>query len=86
MFQEMKTVLEGYVERYGKEHAPPPWQMFTISNSELVPGSMQMIQKVFEGPFEVSNKANVCGDGADRSKFDVIFNSGSNPNIVDGKF
>jgi mannosyl-oligosaccharide glucosidase len=58
----MKKSIDGYMERYGEEDMPPPWQIFTISN-DAKPGNLQMVQKVFSGPFE----------------FDVLFSSGSNP-------
>jgi mannosyl-oligosaccharide glucosidase len=38
--------------KYGKENHPPPWQTFVIK-PEFGPGNVHMIQKVFEGPFEV---------------------------------
>ncbi|KAI9813806.1 MAG: Processing alpha glucosidase I [Pycnora praestabilis] len=51
MFTHMKKEIDGYIEKYGTEQHPPPWQTFTISN-EAGPGNLHLIQKVFEGPFE----------------------------------
>lgn len=51
LFSSMKTTIDGYVEEFTQEKMPPPWQTYTIQN---LPGSgnFQMVQKVFEGPFE----------------------------------
>jgi mannosyl-oligosaccharide glucosidase len=38
---------------YTKENHPPPWQTF-VMKPEFGPGNVHMVQKVFEGPFEVS--------------------------------
>jgi len=47
----MKKTIDGYMEKYGEENMPPPWQIFTISN-EAKAGNLQMTQKVFSGAFE----------------------------------
>lgn len=41
------------IAKYGAENAPPPWQTFTIAN-DIQDGNFHFVQKVFEGPFEVS--------------------------------
>ena len=41
------------VALYGAENAPPPWSTFTVAN-EIQEGNMHIVQKVFEGAFEVS--------------------------------
>ena len=51
LFKNMKEQLDEYLEKYGEENAPPPWQVYTITNNPG-PGNMHMIQKVFEGDFE----------------------------------
>ncbi|KZF21381.1 glycoside hydrolase family 63 protein [Xylona heveae TC161] len=51
MFQNMKSVVDGYIEKYGTEKHPMPEQTFTLSQ-EPGPGNMHMIQKVFTGAFE----------------------------------
>ena len=48
----MKGEIDGYVERYGGENHPPPWQLFTIANDPKA-GNLHFVQKVFKGPFEV---------------------------------
>ncbi|KAH8821404.1 glycoside hydrolase family 63 protein [Xylogone sp. PMI_703] len=51
MFQLLKQQIDEYLEKYGDENAPPPWQVYTVKNSPGA-GNMHMIQKVFEGDFE----------------------------------
>jgi len=41
------------LERFGKDAHPPPWQTFTIGNV-YDRGNLHMVQKVYEGAFEVS--------------------------------
>ena len=53
IFSQMKEVIDEAIERYGQEDAPPPWSIFTLRNS-IEPGNMHVVQKVFEGAFEVS--------------------------------
>ena len=48
----MKQVVDAYIEKFGTESSPPPWQTFTITN-EPGQGNFHLVQKVFEGPFEV---------------------------------
>lgn len=52
LFTHMKGEIDGYVEKYGNENHPPPWQLFTISNDPKA-GNLHLVQKVFQGPFEV---------------------------------
>ncbi len=52
LFTHMKSEIDGYVEKYGNENHPPPWQLFTISNDPKA-GNLHLVQKVFQGPFEV---------------------------------
>ena len=47
----MKAEIDSSIEKYGQDHAPPPWSVFTMPNS-IGPGNMHIVQKVFEGPFE----------------------------------
>ena len=49
----MKSQIDEYIKHYGNENTPPPWQTFTIGN-EVREGNVHLIQKVFEGAFEVS--------------------------------
>ncbi|KAI9698018.1 MAG: Processing alpha glucosidase I [Candelina mexicana] len=51
LFSSMKREVDAYVEKYGNDNAPPPWQLFTIPN-EPGAGNIHLIQKVFEGAFE----------------------------------
>lgn len=48
----MKNEIDGFVEKYGQDSNPPPWQLFTISH-EPKAGNLHLVQKVFQGPFEV---------------------------------
>lgn len=48
----MKTGIDAYIAKYGNENSPPPWQVFTIAN-EVQDGNLHLVQKVFEGAFEV---------------------------------
>ncbi|KAF3001164.1 Processing alpha glucosidase I [Neopestalotiopsis sp. 37M] len=60
LFTQLKQGVDGIVEEYGADNAPPPWQTYQLSNN-AGKGNVQMIQKVFEGPFE----------------FDILYSSGS---------
>lgn len=51
-FTHMKQVIDAYIEKYGADNGPPPWQTFTIGN-QPGKGNFHLIQKVFEGAFEV---------------------------------
>lgn len=42
------------MEEFGQVKLPPPWQAFTISHPEPQSSNMHLVQKVFEGAFEVS--------------------------------
>jgi hypothetical protein len=59
LFMEMKKVVEQYLERYTEDNAPPPCQILTITNNGGR-GNLHLIQKVFEGPFEVCNAEFQC--------------------------
>lgn len=48
----MKQVVENYLDKYGKDKDLPPWQAFTIPH-QPGSGNLHIIQKLFEGPFEV---------------------------------
>lgn len=56
------------IAEYGAEHAPPPWQTFTIPN-DIKDGNLHFVQKVFEGAFEVNR--------ARPTAHEVILNPGS---------
>ena len=49
----MKEEIDAMIAQYGQDNPPPPWGTFTISN-DVKEGNMHVVQKVFEGPFEVS--------------------------------
>jgi mannosyl-oligosaccharide glucosidase len=57
IFSHMKKQIDDYIKKYGEENTPPPWQVFTIAN-DVKPGNLHVVQKVFEGPFEVSKAQN----------------------------
>ncbi|KAI1075936.1 glycoside hydrolase family 63 protein [Whalleya microplaca] len=60
IFQQLKAGVDEIIQDYGPENAPPPWQVYQLANAPGA-GNAQIIQKVFEGPFE----------------FDILFSSGS---------
>ena len=49
----MKEEIDAMIAQYGQDNPPPPWGTFTIPN-DIKEGNMHVVQKVFEGPFEVS--------------------------------
>lgn len=49
----MKEEIDAMIAEYGQENAPPPWATFTVGN-DIKEGNMHVVQKVFEGSFEVS--------------------------------
>ena len=51
----MKAQIDEYIAKYGNENSPPPWQTFTIAN-EVRDGNLHLVQKVFEGAFEVGHR------------------------------
>ncbi|KAK8226961.1 glycoside hydrolase [Phyllosticta capitalensis] len=65
LFAHLKQNVEAVVKEYGQDHMPPPEQIYTIINKPGM-GSLHLVQKVFEGPFE----------------FDVLYSSASAPNEV----
>lgn len=52
LFSQLKDEVDKYVKEYGAENPPPPAQVFTINNSPG-DGNTHMVQKVFQGAFEV---------------------------------
>ncbi|PQE21597.1 mannosyl-oligosaccharide glucosidase protein [Rutstroemia sp. NJR-2017a WRK4] len=51
LFKALKDQIDEYLETYGEENAPPPWQIYTMPHKPAA-GNLHMIQKVFEGDFE----------------------------------
>lgn len=51
LFAHMKSQIDTLLGKYGEDNAPPPAQVYTISN-EPGRGNLHMVQKVFEGAFE----------------------------------
>lgn len=58
LFSQLKDEVDNYVKEYGTENPPPPAQVFTIKNSPG-DGNTHMIQKVFQGAFEVCSLISV---------------------------
>lgn len=52
-FTHLKKEIDELIGKWGTENTPPPWQAFTMAN-DIKKGNMHFVQKVFEGPFEVS--------------------------------
>ena len=48
----MKGEIDAMIAEYGQDNAPPPWATFAIPN-QIEDGNLHIVQKVFEGPFEV---------------------------------
>lgn len=57
----MKEEIDAMIAQYGQENAPPPWATFTIAN-DIKEGNMHVVQKIFEGPFEVRWRFGVTVD------------------------
>ena len=53
ILSQMKEEIDAMIAQYGEDNPPPPWGTFTIAN-DVKEGNMHVVQKVFEGPFEVS--------------------------------
>lgn len=71
--------------KWGSENAPPPWQAFTMAN-DIEKGNMHFVQKVFEGPFEVSSlNASILCRLINRNKFDILYSSASAGELMTGK-
>ncbi len=52
VFKQLKEGVDWLVEnKYDNENAPPPWQVYQLSNRPGA-GNVQIIQKIFEGDFE----------------------------------
>jgi mannosyl-oligosaccharide glucosidase len=52
LFSHLKTQIDALLAKYGEENPPSPAQVYTIKH-EVAKGNLHMVQKVFEGPFEV---------------------------------
>ena len=52
MFSSIKPIVDAFLEEYGQEKLPPPFQTYRITNQPGA-GNLQFIQKTFEGAFEV---------------------------------
>lgn len=51
LFGKLKEQIDEYIERYGEENPPPPYQIYTIKHAPDE-GNLHLVQKVFEGDFE----------------------------------
>ncbi|KAI1876626.1 hypothetical protein JX265_004152 [Neoarthrinium moseri] len=51
LYQQLKQGVDNIIQEYGAENAPPPWQVYQLTN-QPGKGNIQMVQKVFEGAFE----------------------------------
>ncbi|PSK45137.1 hypothetical protein B9Z65_2277 [Elsinoe australis] len=51
MFSSMKNTVDDYIERFGQENMPPPYQTYRITN-QPGHGNIHLVQKTFEGSFE----------------------------------
>ncbi|KAJ5033375.1 uncharacterized protein L3040_008493 [Drepanopeziza brunnea f. sp. 'multigermtubi'] len=51
LLKMLKVQIDKYIDRFGEENPPPPFQLYTIEN-KAGPGNLHLVQKVFEGDFE----------------------------------
>lgn len=51
LFKQLKEEIDKYIDEFGEENAPPPWQVYTVGHNPGT-GNFHLIQKVFEGNFE----------------------------------
>lgn len=58
LFSRIKNEVENYIAQYGAENPPPPHQVFTIKNTPG-DGNVHLVQKVFQGAFEVCRLASI---------------------------
>lgn len=70
LFRNLKEQIDVYVEKYGDDNAPPPWQVYTLMNKPGA-GNMHMIQKVFEGDFEFDIIFSSGSAGKEKTSQDV---------------
>jgi mannosyl-oligosaccharide glucosidase len=70
LFKQLKEEVDKYIEEYGEDDAPPPWQVYTIGHN---PGSgnIHFVQKVFEGNFEFDIIFNSASTGKVYTSQDV---------------
>jgi len=60
VFRQLKEGIDEVMEKYEPDSSPPPWQIFQLPNRPGA-GNIQIVEKIFEGPFE----------------FDILFSSAS---------
>ncbi|QIX02503.1 hypothetical protein AMS68_008020 [Peltaster fructicola] len=51
VFRSIKETFDGYLEQYGEDKMPPPYQVWTIRN-QPGQGNVHIIEKIFQGAFE----------------------------------
>ncbi|KAH0553114.1 hypothetical protein GP486_006699, partial [Trichoglossum hirsutum] len=54
-FMQLKNEIDRYVAQYSENDVPPPCQLFTLPNN-AGSGDLHIVQKVFEGAFEVRDE------------------------------
>ncbi len=52
IFSQIKAEVDSLIAEYGNDDPPPPWAMFSVPN-KIEEGNFHVVQKVFDGPFEV---------------------------------
>jgi mannosyl-oligosaccharide glucosidase len=85
LFRNLKEQIDEYLEKYGEENAPPPWQVYTLTNNPGT-GNLHMIQKVFEGDFEFDIIFSSGSAGKEYFSADVSRQIGVAQNEYWGKF
>ena len=56
--QEISKHAKQLVEKWGQENLPPPPHVYSLENTRG--GGLQVIQKTFQGDFEVFHKTDLC--------------------------
>jgi mannosyl-oligosaccharide glucosidase len=70
LFTQMKTSIDAYIQKYGEDNIPPPFQLYTVTSDAGV-GNQHMVQKVFEGGFEFDVLFSSFAAGKDMSSEDI---------------
>lgn len=85
LFQAVKEQVNSYLEKYGQENIPPPSQLFTIPVGSSPGANVHLIQKVFEGAFQVSSRPRVHQYEVypdTQIQFDILYSSASAPKAM----
>ncbi|KAI1504145.1 glycoside hydrolase [Biscogniauxia marginata] len=85
VFQQLKVGVDGIIQDFGPENAPPPWQVYQLLNKPGA-GNVHIIQKVFEGPFEFDILFSSGSAGKDITSEDLTREIRSTTEAFNGRF